>query len=98
MAKERLQSYPVPTQRIDTHLLQSALLKSGVSFTGAHQLITGLPVTSPDDRALLIGLLSELLHGGDSSDICHKHVADVKWQPLGTVRAASRNMASRVMR
>jgi hypothetical protein len=68
MAKERSGRYYRPTAGIETRRLQSALLRSGVSFTGTHQLINGLTLTSQADRAILIGLLSRLLQGGDSNN------------------------------
>jgi hypothetical protein len=47
-------TYPLPTQGIDTHVVQATLLKFGVSFTGAHQFVNGLPVTGQDDRTALL--------------------------------------------
>jgi hypothetical protein len=67
MAKERSGRYYRPTAGIETRHLQSALLHCGVSFTGTHQLIHGLTLTSQADRAILIGLLSQLLQARDAS-------------------------------
>jgi hypothetical protein len=67
MAKERSRQYYRPAAGIETRRLQSALLQSGVSFTGTHQLLNGLTLTSLADRAILLGVLSGLLQARDGS-------------------------------
>jgi hypothetical protein len=54
----------LPTPAIDTHRLQSALLKFGVSYVGAHQFLKGLPISDVKDRAAVIRLFSRLLQEG----------------------------------
>jgi hypothetical protein len=50
-----------PTPGIDAHLLESALLKFGVTPGGAHQFTQGLPVSSPADRGTLRATLLSLV-------------------------------------
>jgi hypothetical protein len=46
---------------VDTHLVISSLLQSGVSLAGAQQFSQGQAVTNPADRKTLAAVLSVLL-------------------------------------
>jgi hypothetical protein len=50
-----------PTTAIDTHLLVSALQRSGISLAGAQQFSRGQAVTNHGDRLALAAVLSDLL-------------------------------------
>jgi hypothetical protein len=52
---------PIQTSSIDTHLLVSALQRSGISFASAHQFSQGQLVSNSADRLALAGIVSTLL-------------------------------------
>lgn len=55
------QRCPLPTVPAEVHRLQSALWAWGVTFQGAQQFATGLPVNNPADRQAIAGMVGQLL-------------------------------------
>jgi hypothetical protein len=49
-----------PTQGLDFHLLNSALLNFGVTPGGAFQFMQGLPVANQEDRDALRAMFQEM--------------------------------------
>jgi hypothetical protein len=55
------------TTSIDTHLLLSALQRSGVSLAGAQEFSQGQPVTNAADRRTLAAMLTVLFKSPPAS-------------------------------